>query len=264
MYIKNTWNLKRVIQVEKVYSGRYGKRIPHEKKRNPTPEDVKRINERNLVKKLQRLILCNFEEGDYHITLTYRDENRPDEEGANKELKKFISKLQRWYKKQGSELKYIKVTEKGKKKIHHHILINQIEGCLKKIREIWKGGIYPSIMYGEGNFEQLADYLVKETKKARKEGGELAYSPSRNLEKPVKKTEIIKAESWVEIPVPPKGYWIPKSSLRCGISEITGRGYQYYTMIPIRLIQDAEGEYYKPKNYKRRRGPCVSESKTKK
>lgn len=259
-YIKNTINLFKMIKVEKVFSGRYGKRTPHKEKKKPTPEDVRKVNERNRIKKLQWKILCNFDPGDYHITLTYKKEDRPGLEEAKNEVKVLLETLKKWYRKQGTELKYIKVME-CKGNVHHHIVINQTEGALQLIRKLWKkGSVYPTVLYEEGEFLQLASYLVKEAEKSRKNPenpNKLSYSCSRNLIMPEKKTEIIQSESWAEVPVPPKGYWIPKESVTCGISDFNGRGYQYYMMIPIESIDNPENtadQYYKPRRAPSQRG----------
>lgn len=234
-YIKNEYDCGCYIDVEKVFSGRYGKRTKPEERQQPTPEDVRRVNERNAVKKLRRLIATNFQPGDYHIVLTYRKESRPDPKEAAKNLKRFLDRMRRWYRKQESDLKYIAVTEYKKKAIHHHLILNLEEGCLREIRKQWEGGIYPSMLYEEGQYEDLAAYLVKETKETFREengAGKMRYTPSRNLKKPVKRTKIIKAEKWRETPTPPKGWWIPKESVANGESKRTGHRYQYYRLVP--------------------------------
>lgn len=250
-YIKNTFNCGKWIEVEKVFSGRYGKRVKPSEKRQPTPEEMAKVNERNAAKKLRRKIARNFGAGDYHVVLTYKGEP-PGKEGAAEKLRKVLRNLQNWYKRRGGELKYIKVTEYKRKRIHHHIIINNMEGCMQKLRELWEGGVYPSVMYEEGGYEELANYLIKETKLTMKEMEapcKLRYSCSRNLAEPEKETEIVKAEKWVETPIPKKGFWIPKNSVVNGISVKTGRKYQYYTMVPIEQIGKKENkeEYYKPR-----------------
>lgn len=257
-YIKNTYNCGRWWEVEKVFSGRYGKRTPPGEKRKPTPEEMAKINERNAEKKLRRKIARNFVAGDLHIVLTYKGEPPGKEEAASMQ-DKFLRTLRNWYRKQGQELKYIKVTEYKHKRIHHHIIINNIEGCLQKSRSLWKGGIYPSVMYEEGGFGDLAHYLIKETRLTVKDmdaPSRLRYSCSRNLIEPEKTTEIVKAEKWVEAPVPPQGYWIPKDSIANGISGKTGRRYQYYTLMPISSIGKEEKKNNGDKYYKPRRAPC--------
>lgn len=62
-----------VIQVAKSKLGNHG--APgqkREKKKKKTPEDIRRQNERNRWRKIQRIILANFKEGDWHLILKYR------------------------------------------------------------------------------------------------------------------------------------------------------------------------------------------------
>jgi hypothetical protein len=217
-------------------------------------------NERQAIKKLRRKIARNFASGDYHITLTYQGQPPTEQEAASR-LTKFLRRLKAWYRKQGSDLKYIKVTEFQKKRIHHHVIINQIEGSLQMIRELWTGGVYPSVMYADGGFDQLANYLVKETGGTAKNSdavNKLRYSCSRNLVEPEKHTEIIRSDRWAKIPVAPQGYWIPKDSVVNGISNVTGRAYQYYTMVRITNERNLDADkYIKPKRKKKRK--CRSE-----
>ena len=61
-------------QIEKYYPGNYGapgkKRGPKQKR---TPEDIARQNQRNREKKVQRIILANFKEGDWHLIIQTMD-----------------------------------------------------------------------------------------------------------------------------------------------------------------------------------------------
>ena len=79
MYTKVTYDLGEVKEIQKYYPGNYGAPgCPREKKRKRTPEEIKRQNETNKVRKVQRLILANFSEGDLHLILTYRKDLRPE------------------------------------------------------------------------------------------------------------------------------------------------------------------------------------------
>jgi hypothetical protein len=260
-YIKTTVDLGGSIEVEKTFSGRYGKHTKNGERLKKTSEYMAEINERNAVKKLRRKIARNFEPGDYHITFTYIGD-APDKKEAADTLTKFLRRLKSWYRRKGSDLKYIKVTEYKNKRIHHHVILNQIEGALQKIRELWSGGIYPSILYAEGGFEGLARYLIKETKKTMKDKdapSKLRYSCSRNLIEPEKITEIIEAERWMETPVAPQGYWILKDSVVNGVSEVTGRKYQYYTMVRAKDERSLDSEKYIKPRKRKRKHKCRSE-----
>ena len=72
MYTKVTYDLGEVKEIQKYIPGNYGAPgCPRERKRKRTPEEIKRQNERNKRRKVQRLIMANFGEGDLHVTLTY-------------------------------------------------------------------------------------------------------------------------------------------------------------------------------------------------
>lgn len=245
-YLKHIYWLGNSVEVEKVHSGRYGKRGgKNEKKKKPTKEEVQKVNERNAAKKLRRKINVNFTEGDIHSVLTYRKEERPDLKKAKKQIKDFIDNLRREYKKQGRILKYVIVTEYKNKAIHHHMIINDIGNTARLLQKLWKyGRPHNTLLDDTGEYGMLAAYLVKETQKTfRSENNpnKLRYSCSRNLinpeEEPIKKTQVIQAENWIEIPKPIKGYYLDKDSLVSGISEKTGYPYQYYTMKKIKEVK---------------------------
>lgn len=235
-YLKKTYELRYRIDVEKVHSSRYGvKGLKYAPKIEPTKADVESVNERNRIKKLCRKISVNFDFGDYHTVLTYKRECRPDPEGARKKLKKFLRKLRLEYKRLGYELMYVVTTEYKNKAIHHHLIINEIGNTAKIVRHLWQqGNVFFTVIYENGQVEDLAAYLIKETQNSFKDAdnpSKLSYSCSRNLKQPKETIEVVAAENWLEIPIPPAGYWIKKDSIITGISQITGYPYQYYTCI---------------------------------
>lgn len=225
MYVKTTYRYGGMIEVRKHHSSRYGDHRKRRGKTEPTADSVKRANERRRREHFFRILAANFDEGDAHATLTYR-EDAPDEK---KEVKKFLRSLRAEMKKQGRELKYIYVTEYTKKgKPHHHMVLNVQDIAL--IRKCWKaGGVHVTPLYPDKDYEQLADYLLKGEGERKKR-----YSASRNLTIPKPETEIIQASTWKEVPEPPKGYWIPKDSIHQGINA-DGYPYQRYMLVPIQV-----------------------------
>lgn len=245
MYIKNTYRYKNVIEVERVHSGRYGKHSQNGARVKPTPEEMKKINERNCIKKLRRKIKANFDEGDLFLTLTYKREGRPDAQEARKRVKKLLDRLRKIWRSEGMELKYIIVTEYMNVSIHHHIVLNDLPDGSgpKKVNQAWKenGGVHTKYLYQDGQYELLAAYLVKETNKTFREKGnpsKLRYSCSRNLVNPKAKTEIMKRDDWPEEPRIPSGYYLDKDSLSNGVNKM-GYRYQYYRMLKISQKKDA-------------------------
>lgn len=256
-YIKKTCYLPYRIEVEKTHSSRYGvPGIRYAPKEKPTPDEMKEINERNRIKKLYWVIATNFDFGDYHTVLTYRKEDRPTPEKAKMTIKKFLRLLRKEFRNQGGELRYIITTEYRKSAIHHHLIINEIGTSAKIVRRLWKrGGAHFTPIYENGEVEDLAAYLIKETQNSFRDPenpSKLSYSCSRNLRRPKIKTEIVKAGNWMEIPVAPKGYCIKKDSIVSGISRVTGYPYQYYTMYKCDKVKEEEG-WIRPKKHGNKR-----------
>ena len=236
-YIKRTTTAGKTKEIEKSYSSRYGRKgIGRSKNMNPTPDDVKRVNQRNAETRLRRLINCNFEKNDIHLVLTYKKDERPKPEEAKKILANFIRRIKRRYKKLGIEFKYIHVTEFGKKNgaIHHHILLPGID--TREIQELWPfGKARPTYFDDKGDYGQLANYLIKETSKAFMKDGTKGrrYHPSRGMKQPKTDVEIVFSNTYRENPKPEKGYYIELDSIKNGVHEVTGNPYQFYRMIKL-------------------------------
>lgn len=251
-HIKNTYRYKNIVEVERVHSGRYGRRLEKSGRRLPTPEEMEKINERNVVKKLRRKIHANFEPDDLFLTLTYRRENRPSVEDAKRELRNYLARLKRLYRKTGQELRYIVVTEYMNKSIHHHLILNDLPDGSggKRASKLWtRGGTNCKYLYEDGQYEMLASYLVKETNKSFHDPAnpsKCRYSPSRNLIEPKKETEILKRDDWPEEPRIPKGHYLDKPTLFNGINKM-GYRYQYYRMIRIKPVKKGKGNGNKRK-----------------
>ena len=131
------------------------------------------------------------------------------------------------------------VTEYKSKSIHHHLIVNDLpDGSgAKKIAQSWSrnGHANTKYLYEDGQYERLAEYLIKETSKTFRDSdspSKLRYSCSRNLVTPVAKTRILKRDDWPEEPRVPKGYYLEKDSLVNGVNKM-GYRYQYYRLIKI-------------------------------
>lgn len=240
LYWKKTYDLGIVVQIEKCFPGNYG--APgktRQKKRKRTPEEIRRQNEVNRWKKIQRLILANFGDG-FHLILKYRPGSRPESyEEAKKQRGKFLDKMREAYKKAGIPFKWIAVTERGKRGqvLHHHLIIEDIDrdglNTVKLVKKLWKyGSEFFATLYEDGEYEKLAQYIVKaETKD---ECGWCTYSRSRNLIVPKPKKEKVYSRTWRDPPRIPKGWYLVKDSLHNGINPVTGYPYQHYTIKRIR------------------------------
>lgn len=246
-YIKEICRTGEVIEIRKTKSYRYGKRIPRGKNVNKTPEDVKKVNGRYAEMKLRRLLNTNFGHNDFHLVLTYKEEE-PTNEEAKRYLARFLRMMRKHCRAAGGELKYIAVTEYQGKRIHHHIVMNQVD--VGAISNAWPHG-RPKIvpLDDSGQYAELASYLIKETSKTFKtEPGAAGkrWSQSKNL-RPYDelKKSIVKANDWKKDPKPLKGYEIEKEYTQNGVFEREGfvYPYQFYSMVRRRNRDEHDREY---------------------
>lgn len=209
-------------------------------RKQKTPEQMEKQNYRNAVKKLTRLLNCNFHDGDLWVTLTYKKDKRPLPKEAKKQIRNFIKRIRCGFKKKRESLKYITVTEYKNKAIHHHLVINNPDGInvAKLLQEKWKmyGIVHIKPLYSNGQYKELAEYMVKETEKTFREqdGGRMQrWSSSRNLKKPKVRCRIVRASRWNPQPKAKKGYVLDVDSIVNGVNAYTGREYQTYTMVRL-------------------------------
>ena len=140
------------------------------------------------------------------------------------------------------ELKYIQATEYKHKRIHHHMVLPNLPGGMEPVKRLWKQLLaetyytekeremgeplhlrFPwSPLDDSGQYGELAEYLVKETDKHRKDSDAICrrrYRQSRNLIHPKPVVEIIDAKTWRKEAAQRKGYYIDKSASFNGVSE---------------------------------------------
>lgn len=238
-----TYRCGAVVEIVKCYALRQRKgqqRDPNVKKK--TLEEIQEANRRQAAKKLARLINANFRPGDLHVTLTYKREMRPDSDEGQKRLKRFLDAMRRRYRKILKEFKYVAATEYARKSIHHHVILNNVndgeETSVDYIRKLWKEYGHPKYvqLYDDAEYEQLADYLIKETDKTFRDPDspvKQRYSCSRNLVQPkVSRRDVKTRRGWEKDPKPWKGYYIKKDSLYNGCDKL-GYEYQSYIMVKI-------------------------------
>lgn len=216
---------------------------PRRKNENVTSEQQRKGNERRSYKTLYLLMNANFKEDDLYLTLTYnKNKEEPTPENAKKELDKLLKKLRYRYKKLGFAFKYIGITECKKKRIHHHLLINNIGISISNIKKLWNFGfVKMQIFAGEPeDCERLANYFVKESNNTFNTEDKvhgLRWISSKNLIHPVPKVETVPASTWRENIKPSKGYYIA-----IDIKGQTEQGYPYRfcRMIKIPGTEDEE------------------------
>ena len=235
-YIKRVVRCGAVIEVEKYYAPVYGRngrrRAPNT---CPTPEAAAKVNEKNAINRLRWLINANFSGGDLHAVLTYRRDERPDEQEARARIQKCLRILRKTARDSGTVLRYIHATEYKRRAIHHHMIVSGV--TLEHLQAAWPWGrVHVTPLDRSGEYGTLAAYLVKETSKTIADGTApfaKRYCASRNLVQPEIRTEVVHAESWRKLPKALKGYILVPDSVEVGVHEVTGQPWQRYWMRKI-------------------------------
>ena len=237
-YKQITYRAGAVVEIIKCVPRGCRRGVPRGPKK--TKAEIREANLKQAARKLAKKINANFKPGDLHVTLTYKKEARPALEEAYKIIRDFIGLLRKEYRKHGFELKYVHATEYANKAIHHHLIVNWVNDgkttTRDYIRKLWKGRGNPKYvdLYDTGEYQTLADYLIKETEKTFRESPEKQrYSCSRNLIEPMAEKRIRKTKKgWQKDPRPRKGCYILKDSLYNGFDKL-GYPYQRYVMVKI-------------------------------
>ena len=201
------------------------------RKEKPTLESRKRMNDRKRAEKIQLLILANFDKG-YHIILDYPKDDRPETyEEADRILTKYLYKISRKYKRQGTQFKYLATTERGKRRaaLHHHLIIEGLPGIVEDLAAEWGDHIKIFKMYPDGGYKDLADYFVKAETKEELTAGKSRFHRSRNLINPQEKREK-RSGTFKQEPKAPPGWRIIPESIKNGYNERVGIRYQSYLL----------------------------------
>lgn len=157
------------------------------RKTKESREAQKRLNYKNAVKAVVRLINANFTDSDYWATFTYDNAHLPKtREQAQHEVAKFIRRLKHYGERHHFDpLKYVYWTEfeldeaKGKHRIHHHIVTNFADR--DKMEDLWGNGGRNNVrrlVADENGYEGMARYCMKDPKGLKR------YVASKNLKKP--------------------------------------------------------------------------------
>ncbi len=200
-------------------------------KKNPTSEKVQEINQRNSEKQLSMILNSNFENGDIHAVLTYKDE--PDVETAKKKLENFMRACQRYMKKLGKTFKAVSATEYEHKRIHHHVICNIKD--MSVINKLWKSGfVKGSILDESGDYRVLAGYLIKETSKTFRNATAFSkrrFNCTRSIVRPVTKKEEVSALALFDDPKAIKDYHVDQDSIYHGTNPFDEMPYIEYVML---------------------------------
>ena len=252
-YMKKKWvsRNKRFIIVDKYHSIRAlpknGVRERRNTKTKNSSEQQEKINLRHRTEKLQRLIMDNFEVGDWWVAFTLEEKVSVPE--FKKAYGKMIRHLRKFYEEHGIDMKYIAVQEnlEGRGRLHGHILLPAIPGVnfekmKKALSDAWAlGNTYFKPYEGATmDARRLAAYMTKEdtitTKlnekmQVRKAGGstkaldaEIKAKRSRvctslNLIRTKEVKTLIKRASFRKEIKAPKGYHVVRPLSYNGYTE---------------------------------------------
>lgn len=200
MYREQRHDCKRYLDVDIFPVYRQSTKGKRKRKAKPTSETQARYNHQCRVRKLERLVMANFEPGEaLFFNPSYCDARLPaDDESAKRSLQNFLKRLKRYRKRKGlSELKYIATTEKGTRsgRFHHHLIINCADMPISELENIWGQGFSFSslVIFDDEGANGLATYFCKAKKKQleqleQEDSIGNAWSASRNI-KPPKETK---------------------------------------------------------------------------
>lgn len=159
----------------------YRKAGVRRKKAKPSRDCQKKLNQIHRENNCIRIVHANFTPQDIRLDATYDPKHHPaSDEQAARELTNFLRRVKRYRKKKGlPDLKYIAVTEKGKKngRYHHHLIIN---GGLspQEIVELWGRGYVrtDALQFNEDGIADLVRYILKKPAISKK-----GWNSSKNL-----------------------------------------------------------------------------------
>ena len=239
-YMQKKYRYGNCIEVKQYHTARYGAPgQPRQKKTKPTPEAVKKQNQRRKEERTARIIGANFTEGDYVRTLTFAPAQRPsDMKEAQEIFKAFYQRLRREYRKRYFDLLWlanIECTPGGA--WHIHFICNAIFGGADIIKELWQhGGVYDQLIRDiTRTGKDLGSYMAK-TPDSTVEGEhkvvESKQTHSKNLIIPKAEEKLISGWKLKDAPRIPKGWYLIKESYFEGTNM---DGYKYRTFKLARL-----------------------------
>lgn len=182
-----------------------GPRRPRRDRRKGSSSLIKMDQNMNqAVRRLARVINCNFGPSDLFLTLTYNEIRLPENyQDADRQVALFQRRLER----AGAKLKGVWITaDKDKKgnaeRLHHHLIVQGgsiqlrrdgevLTACIgeKTLQEIWGCGIvHAEHMEDKEDYTPLAAYLVRQAVDAP---DAKKWHSSRGLAKPIVEEEVI-------------------------------------------------------------------------
>ena len=220
----------------------------------PTPEQVKKWNHRQKVKKYRRLIEANFTDGDNWVCFKYKKGTRKPLRDVIRDFAKCRRQIREIYRRAGQPFKYLYRLEYGRNAgIHIHMICNYLEGVnnIQALQAAWHAAIQPQerthgavdieSLSGSGGYDQLAEYICKDPD--GDEGGQMHLDiegleeqkalvrmhASKNLQYPEPEKKLITKTAVEKLildgPKPSPGYVVIKGSVHRGHNPVTGMPY---------------------------------------
>lgn len=166
----------------------YRKAGARRRKFRETTEVQAKLNEIKSRDNLAWVIHANFGKGDMVLHPTYSEECLPESsEQFEKDVKNYMRRIKRIYARCGVECKYVYVMEYSESgRPHLHMVISGGVGR-EVLEEAWGLGRCNSdrLQFNEVGVVDLARYISKDRR-----CGKHRYVCSRNLKKPVEKTDV--------------------------------------------------------------------------
>ncbi len=150
-----------------------------------TSEIQKKNNEDRSLKNLTLLIHTNFDKNGFAVHPTYDDDYYPEDENKfKKDMRNYINRLKRIYKRLGAQFRYIVIYAFGESgRAHFHMIVS---GGVNRdeIEAAWGRGRINAdrLQFNECGIIDLSQYVFDQ-----RHVGKRRWTCSRNLEKPVEK-----------------------------------------------------------------------------
>ena len=248
-YIRKIIEAGNTLEVINYISGRIGARgngRGEGEQEGESEEKVQRWKWKRAEDKCRWLINQNFGPGDLWMRFGYPRGTRKTPAEIRDDVKKFLEKLRRMYRRAGKELKYLYTVGIGSRGgIHFHAVFSAFDS--EKIEELWQdiAGTeqvpYPSVntrhLDRRGHYPSIAAYIIKNARQTFGTDRQIfgkRYCASRNLQPPKIRKVIVHAGHWLKKPKPKKGYYILQDSVRQDIGQ-NGFPYQSYTMVRLQI-----------------------------
>lgn len=245
-YLEKVIDRGNVIEVQKYTNGRFGKKETRRKAeaQRATPEEQLRWQTKEAARKVWRLLRdnSNFRPGDLWTTLTYPAKSTPDSETVRRNIKEFLKRMRREYKKLGQECKYIFSVGRGKRgAIHLHFVLSKIDTEI--VSTIWQNivnagnwvHVHTEHLDKTQNWHRVADYIIKNGEETFLSDDPIIkkrFSASRNLRDRKPRAHVIHAKTWKKDPPTRRGYYIDKDLSYSGVNQY---GYPVQYTVYVKL-----------------------------